>query len=447
MRILLINPPRSPHNAILDHAPADAKHLIHRKLVGPPMGLLCLGAAARDHDVTLLELKGEYDLHPDAAPMEQLLEQALRETRPHLAGVTFIASEFPAGMDLLRTVRRFDPTILTVAGGLHATLCPEHFDDPAVDLLYRSASAVPFRDLLRALEGGEPLQGIRGLFRRRPEGGFTPDAWRAPLPPEPFDYIPPDRSLLARWKSTYRVHKDAGLATYVNTTLGCPHRCTFCSIWPQFGGRSHHRDVDDLVEEIAALDDDYEVVRFADANTVIEVEFVQRLFDRIEERGIRKAYVMDIRADTAAEHPRLIERMARAGLKVVITGFESFRAAELQRYNKQLRADRIAEALRVYHDNGIMVRGNYVIPPDYTEPDFDALGEFASRHPTALAGYTILSPMPGTAYHDEVQVDIVDRDLAKYNFFNSVLRTRLPLERFYELVGGLWKIRSGTEVI
>ena len=42
---------------------------------------------------------------------------------------------------------------------------------------------------------------------------------------------------------------------------------------------------------------------------------------------------------------------------------------------------------------------------------------------------------------------IVDHDLANYNFFNCVLETTLPLEKFYEHVGDLWRIRLGSEVI
>ena len=42
---------------------------------------------------------------------------------------------------------------------------------------------------------------------------------------------------------------------------------------------------------------------------------------------------------------------------------------------------------------------------------------------------------------------IVDHDLSKYNFFNCVLETKLPLEKFYESVGRLWMIKKGTDVI
>ena len=66
MKILLINPPRSPHNAIYEHASPEARRFVHRRLVGPPLGLLTVAAAVKDHEVTVLDMKGEYDLFPTA---------------------------------------------------------------------------------------------------------------------------------------------------------------------------------------------------------------------------------------------------------------------------------------------------------------------------------------------------------------------------------------------
>ena len=62
MKILLINTPRSPENRILQFAPEAARPFIHRKLIGPPLGLLTVAAAVNDHDVLLFDTKGEFDL-------------------------------------------------------------------------------------------------------------------------------------------------------------------------------------------------------------------------------------------------------------------------------------------------------------------------------------------------------------------------------------------------
>jgi radical SAM superfamily enzyme YgiQ (UPF0313 family) len=449
MRILLINPPRSPANAIYDCAPRDAQRLIHRKLIGPPLGLLTLASLAKaDHDVFLLEMKGEYDLNPTAPEPVELLRQWLARTRPDLVGITCIASEFPESLKLLTEVKAWNPEVLTVAGGLHAQLCPEQFDHPAVDVISVSQAPQVFRDLLRAHEAGQPLTSVPGLVLRW-DGKWQATTGESPYgDPAGTDYVAPDRSLVRPWLSTYIVGRATGPSTYLFSSLGCPHRCTFCSIWPQFDGAYHQREVESVVQELKTLDE-YEVVRFADGNSLARPQFMDRLFSRIAEEGLEKRfkYVMDIRVDTAVEQPALIEKLARAGLVVAITGFESFRDVELEAFDKQSPVDKIAEAVSIFHANGVGLRGNYVVSPDYDQADFHGLAEFAQQHAVALAGYTILTPMPGTALYRRLLPQIVDHDLGKFNFFNCVMQTKLPLSRFYEAVGELWKIRQGSEVI
>jgi len=264
--------------------------------------------------------------------------------------------------------------------------------------------------------------------------------------PADEDFLMPDREHLKPWIDTYKVGKSPYPSTYLFTSLGCPYKCTFCSIWCQFEGKYLQRNIESIIEELKLLDD-YPVVRFADANTIVNTGFINTLFDRIQEEGIKKDFIMDIRTDTAVKYPKLIEKLAKGGLKVVICGFESFREEELRKYNKSTDAKLIHESIDVFHQNDIMLRGNYVIPNDYDETDFKALSDYTSSHRVTYAGYTILSPMPGTPFYNEVKDQIIDFDLSKYNFFNSVLKTKLPLEKFYENVGKLWLIKKGTDVI
>jgi radical SAM superfamily enzyme YgiQ (UPF0313 family) len=107
----------------------------------------------------------------------------------------------------------------------------------------------------------------------------------------------------------------------------------------------------------------------------------------------------------------------------------------------------IEQAIHIFHDNDILLRGNYVVPPDYDEDDFKALSEYANSNKVTYAGYTILTPMPGTVYYEEMKGRIIDHDYSKYNFFNSVMQTKLPIEKFYENMGNLWLIKKGTDVI
>ncbi len=446
MKILLINPPRSPENNILKFAPEEARRFIHKKLIGPPLGLLTIAASVPDHDVTVFDTKGEYDLDPAAPPLGQMVRDLVERHRPQLVGVTAITSEFDYCTEICRVVKESDPSVLTVAGGLHATLCPGDFTDPCFDVVIPGQCAHIFREVAEARESGRPLASVPGILLNE-RGSLKRTGGKAILrDPAGVDYLMPDRSHLKRWIGTYKVGGSPDPSTYVFTSLGCPYKCTFCSIWTQFRGKYHQRSVESLITELKSIDD-YPVVRFADANTVVDEQFMLLLFERIREEGIQKTFVMDIRADVAANQPHIIEKLAKGGLRVVICGFESYRDEELKKYNKASPARDNREAVKVFERNGIMVRGNYVIPPDYNGSDFEALAHYSAENRVVYAGYTVLTPMPGTLYHRQVKERIIDHDYRKYNFFNSVMRTELPHDEFHARIGALWLIKKGTDVI
>ena len=445
MKILLVNPPRSSWNMILESAPAEAKPFIHKKLIGPPLGLLTIAEAVKDHDVTVFDMKGEYDLIADDPEPDQMVLDLLEKIKPDVVGTTVITSELYFGLDILKTAKKFNPKILTVIGGLHTTLCPQDLDKPEVDVVCPGQSSCTFRDVISAFEQKKPLRTVKGILIRK-ENKLVPTG----MAPVYFDaadkhFLMPDRSHLERWRSTYAVGNNPEPATYLFTSLGCPFQCTFCSIWKEHNSIYYQRKVESVIEELKLID--YKIVRFSDANTIVNFKFINELFDRIIEEKIDKMYIMDIRADTAVKHPDLIEKLAKAGLKVVITGFESFRDEELVKYNKKSEAKMIKQAIDIFHANDILLRGNYVVPPDYDEDDFKALSDYANSHKVTYAGYTILTPMPGTEFYDEVKANIIDHDYSKYNFFNSVMKTKLPVEQFYENMGKLWLIKKGTDVI
>ena len=432
---------------ILESAPAVAKKYIHKKLIGPPLGLLTVAEAVKDHDVFVFDTKGEYDLHPGTTPpLKELVLKLLNEHKPDVVGTTTIASEFYYAIEILQAVKEYNPEILTVVGGLHATLSTNDFTDPSVDLILPGQSAHTFKEVIIAKEKNISFENIAGIIINKNGVLIKSKNKIIDYNSAGKDFLSPNRKHLERWKETYKVGNNPYPSTYLFTSLGCPYKCTFCAIWCQYDGKYLKRDVESIIDELKQIDD-YPIVRFADANTIVDPKIIDRLFDRINQEGIKKTFVMDIRTDTAVKYPKLIEKLAKGGLKVVICGFESFREEELKKYNKSSEARLIHEAIEIFHQNDIMLRGNYVIPNDYDESDFNALSDYTNSHKVTYAGYTILTPMPGTPYYEEIKDQIIDFDLSKYNFFNSVLKTKLPLEKFYENVGKLWLIKKGTDVI
>lgn len=456
MRLLLINPPRSPFNEILAHAPEEALKFIHKKLIGPPLGLLTI-ASSLDCEIELLDMKGEYDFDPDAPSPDQLVTRAVKDFQPDIVGVTVITSEFNSGMRALEVVKNLDKDIITIAGGLHASLCPEHFDErKQVDIIMTGHGVIPFRKINEIIKkkGRPPINklfdyfGDIGSISIRKGNHLVKNTGAI----EPYDisgrdFIFPRRDLVKKWISTYKVGKNPFPSTYIFSSISCPYTCMFCSIWPQYEKRYQQRHIESIIDELKTLDD-YPAVRFADANTLVNPQFAKDLFKRIAEEGLdKKGYIMDIRADFAVKYPEIIEQLAKCGLKVVICGFESSRDEELVKFNKDASVDMIPQAIEIFHANGISLRGNYVVDPEYGVDDFKYLADFSAANEVDFAGYTILTPMPGTPYYEEVKDKIIDWNWDKYNFFNCVMKTKLPLEEFYDQQSKLWLIRRGDEVI
>ncbi|MBK8806289.1 MAG: B12-binding domain-containing radical SAM protein [Bacteroidales bacterium] len=445
MKILLINTPRSPHNNILKYASDEAKRFIHKKLIGPPLSLLTLAAAVPEHETIVWDTKGEYDLDPNAPELKVMVENLMNEHNPDVVGTTVITSEFYFGLEILKTAKACNPNVLTIIGGVHATLCINDFGHSFIDVVCQGQAAHLFKAVVAAKASMLPLESVPGIYINSVQGLHKTKGCVSPWNAAADNYLIPDRNLLNRWRDTYKVGDAPYPSTYMFTSLGCPYKCTFCSIWKEFEGAYLQRDLESIISELKNTD--YTIVRFSDANTIVNVDFIDKLFDRIEQEQIKKMYIMDIRSDTAVKYPKLIAKLAKNGLKVVICGFESFREEELQKYNKSASASLIAQAIDVFHSNGIMLRGNYVIPHDYSLTDFKAMADYAGSHKVSYAGYTILTPMPGTVYYEEMKSKIIDFDLSKYNFFNSVLPTKLPLEDFYKEVSNLWLIKKGNDVI
>ncbi len=82
-----------------------------------PLALEYLAAGvAGDHDIRILDMR----LDPD-------LDSALRDYQPDAVGITAYTVHVNTVKRLFRRIKEFNPRIVTVVGGHHATVMPEDF--------------------------------------------------------------------------------------------------------------------------------------------------------------------------------------------------------------------------------------------------------------------------------------------------------------------------------
>jgi radical SAM superfamily enzyme YgiQ (UPF0313 family) len=243
---------------------------------------------------------------------------------------------------------------------------------------------------------------------------------------------PPAYHLVSRYRSHYILEKLGINMGFVASAYGCPHRCSFCCIKGQTGGSYLTKSIDAVIRDIKLLAD-VPVIRLVDANTFGNPQRAIQLCRAIGEAGIKKQYLADIRSDTVVRHPEMLHAWKEVGLRAVIIGFEEVNDTSLAAMNKANEVAMNTEAIDILHDIGITIVGDFILSPDYDEPDFDCLNGYLSENHIDLPMVTVMTPLPGTQLYHEQQHRITNHNLDYYTLTNAVIPTRLDEKKFYTL--------------
>jgi anaerobic magnesium-protoporphyrin IX monomethyl ester cyclase len=280
----------------------------------PPTGLEYIATSAKGfaEKVTLIDLRYENQLNTT----EKLLDFIRKEVDIICVSIGW-DREFKEICSLLNVM---PDNIPLVVGGYKATeQVQELFDTcPNIDIIVRGEGEETIREIL----SDQPLEDILGISYKR-QGKVTHNKIR-PLPE--IDIIAyPDRGLR---HNEYRLSlhgMDISNFTFdtVLSTRGCPFNCKFCtfSLNPLGQKRPYaERSIASVIEEIELLDAD--VVLFSDDNFATNVKRAAAICDEIIKRKIKKRFLAQVRIEIA-RHPDLIQKMVKAGFKVLSIGIES----------------------------------------------------------------------------------------------------------------------------
>ena len=261
-----------------------------------------------------------------------------------------------------------------VLGGIHTSALPEEARRHADAIVVGEAETVWLR-LLRDLERGTLEPAYQGTF---------PELERLPRP------------VTDLWSSKY-------VYGYFQTSRGCPHRCTFCSVHEFFGGRSRVRPIDEVVAEVAGskrrlfwgIDDNIWGV-----NVKRSIELYAEMA-----RTVRGKWWFGSGDLVTLDHERadeLLSNARRAGLTAVLVGWESNNAASLEEYqaaSKQGRRRR--DQIRRIRDHGIevmlfaMLGGRQDVREDYD-------GLLALCDELKVSAHPVMTtPFPGTKLYEQ----------------------------------------------
>jgi len=380
-----------------------------------PLALEYIAAGVLDeHEVKILDLRLDKDL-----------ESTLTDFRPDIVGITAYTIHVNVVKELFERIKAWDENILTVVGGHHATVVPEDFISPFIDLIVIGEGVFAFKEIVDRWQKGEPFEGIPGVTFVR-GNGLTQTKGHSITDLDVFPF--PARTLTKEYRQAYYSEWMKPLAS-IRTSKGCPYRCKFCALWKIAEGRYFKRMPEQVVEELAGIEEEY--VFFADDESLIDASRMTRLAQLIKEAGIKKRYFLYGRSDTITRHPDLLREWRDVGLERVFVGIEFFRDEDLTYIRKKSTSKDNEQAVQILHDLGIEVYASFILRPEFTASEFAALRKYCRQLGLSYASYAVLTPLPGTDLYQEVRDQLITHNYDFFDFIHTLLPTTLPLKDFY----------------
>jgi radical SAM superfamily enzyme YgiQ (UPF0313 family) len=392
-----------------------------------PLGLEYIGAALeqRGHEPTVVDLR-----------FGNRASSWVRRTRPRIVGIACMhALEYDRVIETALEVRRAAPDAFILAGGHAAASYPAPLERSELDAICVDDGEEVVPALADALANGGALAQVPALRLRTRDGWVStpPLAERTGL-----DRVPlPARSLVERDRSRYHclLFKPVWL---VETARGCPYRCSFCSVWQLYDRSFRQRSVGAVVEDFASVG---EHVFIADDLFWHHPERSLELAAALTKRGVRKRWLLvQTRTDLVCRRPDLLEAWRPIAKDFdIFFGLEAASDEGLAGVVKDTGVWATIEAARISRALGYGVTGNFLVDPDWGEECFRELWDFVARHELQRAGYTILTPLPGTDLYERLRPSIAGQPWFKYDMHHVLWEPKLGARRFFELYAETWR--------
>jgi anaerobic magnesium-protoporphyrin IX monomethyl ester cyclase len=337
----------------------------------PPTGIEYVATSAKGltDKLTLLDLRYETELCDSA----KLVDFIRKEIDIICVSVGW-DRQYEKICELLNLMPENIPLVV---GGYKATVeVEEMFRACArIDIIVRGEGEETIKDILK----GVPYENILGISYRC--GQEIIHNANRPLPD--VDVIgSPDRSL-RRNKYFLRVN-GIGVADLtfdsVLSARGCPYNCKFCTfnLNPLGQKRGYApRSVESVVKEIETISAN--TILFSDDNFFTDVKRSEEICDLIIARKIKKRFLAQARIEIA-KHPRLLDKMVKAGFKMLFMGIESPHDRILAELNKGFNSATIRKCFDVLKKYPIYYHGYFIYGNiGETETEMLYIAKFASE--------------------------------------------------------------------
>ena len=410
MKILFVRPKSSEETIGLQHV-----------MIVEPLELEVLAS--------LLD-KEEHPIILDMILEKNSPEYFLNLHQPDVLCLTGYITNVKEMIEWCQIAKNFNKNVATVIGGVHCEVCPEDFEDNAVDFRVVRNATTSFPKLLKHIKQKKKL----------PPEVLTSEQKMDidKLPPFDFYYPLPNRELTKKYRKNY-FYIFQNKVALLKTAFGCPYRCNFCFCRQITKDRYFERPLDSVMEELKSIKE--KEVYIVDDDFLTTSNKVNKFLDEIEKCKIKKSYLVYGRADFIANNIETMKRFKKNGLSTVIVGFESFDNKELDKFNKKVNVQENEKAMKILNKMGIDCFATIILSPDWGKEDFKKCGEKIIELGIKFVNLQPLTPLPGTEFNEKPENILISKsEYEKWDLAHISIRpSKMTVAEYYKSIIDLYQ--------
>jgi radical SAM superfamily enzyme YgiQ (UPF0313 family) len=376
--------------------------------VGLPLACLYLGTVLEKagYKVEILDERTTKSFQADVA-------KCIQSGKPLFVGISSMTgTQIKGGLDAARIVRKLDPQIPIVWGGVHPTLCPEStLKDEFCDIMVKGEGEVTIVELADCLREGRDLSKVAGIgYKQDDQLKFS--AYRPMI--DDLDVIPrPNYGLIHMERYFTASPSTAEAQLQVVTSRGCPYDCEFCYNLKFNERRFRYHSAERVVSDIAYVAENYGIKAL-----FIEDDYffghpgrVEEICDRLIEKNLDLLIQVPCRIDYLHKRtPEMLNKLYRAGFRELWIGIESGSEKRLKEIMKRNTLDQVREVNRLMSESDVYVKYGFMagFPNEEREETLetvDFMFELLNANPNAgVTPVMIYTPYPGTTLYDKARL-------------------------------------------
>jgi radical SAM superfamily enzyme YgiQ (UPF0313 family) len=378
--------------------------------IEPPVwsGLIASFIRNKGYDVRMLDAEAEGLTHQQTA-------DAILRANPRLAVFVIYGQQpsastqcMPGGRKVCQLVKSANSDLPTMVMGTHASALPQRtlLEEP-YSYVCQGEGPYTVLGLLEVLAGKRKLSDVPGLwYMERGLPQFNPTAAKirdldSELPGQAWDMLDMSKYRAHNWHCFDDLASRSRYAS-LQTSLGCPYRCSFCCINAPFGGAGiRYWSSANVIQQIDVLVNKYGVknIKIPDEMFVLNKSHVLEICDGIIERGYKLNIWAYARIDTVKDE--FLEKLKKAGFNWLALGIESGSKHVRDGVEKGRFGEReIVQTVKKIRDHGIYVAANYIFGlPDDTRETMRETLDMALDLNAEWANFYCAMAYPGSALY------------------------------------------------